>query len=105
VIPAAPAGALAASGGDLGRFMLAHLQDGQYRGQSILQPATVLLMHARQFGVSPGLNGMALGFYEENRNGLEIVGHGGERGISGFHATKQAPTDRYIVALLTSSAP
>jgi hypothetical protein len=35
-------------------------------------------MHARQFGLSPALNGMCLGFYEEMRNGHRIIGHGGD---------------------------
>ena len=35
-------------------------------------------MHSRQFGLSPALNGMCLGFYEETRNGHRIIGHGGD---------------------------
>lgn len=77
VVPA-PAGALATSGLDISRFILAHLQNGQYNGKQILQPQTVALMHSRQFGLSPDLNGMALGFYEEARNGHRIIGHGGD---------------------------
>ncbi|MCL6481921.1 MAG: beta-lactamase family protein [Firmicutes bacterium] len=78
LIPAAPAGALSASGLDLARFMLAHLQQGQYGQTRILRPETARLMHARQWGPLDGINGMALGFYEESRNGLRIIGHGGD---------------------------
>src|SRR5208282_4679996 len=35
-------------------------------------------MHARTFSMHPEVNGMALGFYEESRNGLRIIGHGGD---------------------------
>jgi hypothetical protein len=63
---------------DLGRFMLAHLQDGQLEGAQILRPETVQLMHARQFVNVPDMNAMALGFYEETRNGHRIIGHGGD---------------------------
>jgi CubicO group peptidase (beta-lactamase class C family) len=82
VVPA-PAGALATSGLDISRFMIAQLQNGKFgsleKGYAqILQPQTVALMHSRQFGLSPDLNGMALGFYEETRNGHRIIGHGGD---------------------------
>jgi hypothetical protein len=36
------------------------------------------MMHSRQFGTVPELNGMALGFYEETRNGHRIIGHAGD---------------------------
>ncbi len=84
LIPAAPAGALSTSGLDLARFMLAHLQQGQYGQARILRPETVRTMHARQWGPHEGVNGMALGFYEESRNGLRIIGHGGDTVL--FHS-------------------
>jgi uncharacterized membrane protein len=58
--------------------MIAHLQDGRFEGIQILRPETARLMHSRQFENHPGLNGMALGFYEETRNGHRIIGHGGD---------------------------
>jgi CubicO group peptidase (beta-lactamase class C family) len=78
VIPPAPAGALSASAADLSRFMLAHLQDGKLENAQILSPETARQMHARQDFFPAGLNGMALGFYEETRNGHRIIGHGGD---------------------------
>jgi CubicO group peptidase (beta-lactamase class C family) len=83
VVPS-PAGALSASGADMARFMMAHLQDGSYEGAQILQPETAKLMHARQRGKSPETDGMALGFYEESRNGHRIIGHGGD--TNWFHS-------------------
>ncbi len=75
---AAPAGSSAVSAMDMTRFMMAHLQDGEYQGVRILKPETARLMHARQRGLSDALPGMALGFYEETRNGHRIIGHGGD---------------------------
>ena len=78
VIEEAPAGALAATAADLSRFMIAHLQNGKFENTQILSPETANQMHSRQFGLSPALNGMCLGFYEETRNGHRIIGHGGD---------------------------
>ena len=78
IIEEAPAGALSATAADLSRFMIAHLQGGKFENGQILRPETAAKMHARQFGLSPALNGMCLGFYEESRNGHRIIGHGGD---------------------------
>ena len=77
VIPT-PAGALSASGGAMARFMMAHLQDGRLDAAQILKPETARLMHARQRGLSPDMNAMCLGFYEESRNGHRVISHGGD---------------------------
>ena len=74
VIPMAPAGALASSGADMGKFMIAQLANGG----PLLNPATAQLMHGRQWNAYSALPGMALGFYHEDRNGLNIIGHGGD---------------------------
>jgi len=84
LIETAPAGALSATGTDMARFMIAHLHDGQYGGASILTPASARLMHSPQSRMAPGLNGFALGFYQENRNGLRIIGHAGD--TTPFHS-------------------
>jgi CubicO group peptidase (beta-lactamase class C family) len=78
IVQAWPAGSVSTSAEDMTHFMIAHLQDGEYRGAQILRPETARLMHSRQFGVLPEMNGMALGFYEETRNGRRIIGHGGD---------------------------
>lgn len=74
----APAGALSSSATDISHFMIAHLQDGKFGDAQILRPETVQQMHGRQKGFHPELNAMALGFYEETRNGHRIIGHGGD---------------------------
>jgi CubicO group peptidase (beta-lactamase class C family) len=78
VVQAWPAGSVSTSAMDMTRFMIAHLQNGEYNGARILRPETAQLMHARAFGSNPAMNAMALGFYEETRNGHRIIGHGGD---------------------------
>ncbi|MBO0799680.1 MAG: beta-lactamase family protein, partial [Blastocatellia bacterium] len=73
-----PAGSASASANDMAAFMIAHLQNGQYRGTQILRPETAQQMHARQFENFPALSGAAFGFFEENRNGHRIIGHTGD---------------------------
>jgi len=77
VVPA-PAGSSATSAVNISHFMIAHLQNGEYGGARILKPETVALMHSAQYGANPNLPKMALGFYEETRNGHRIIGHGGD---------------------------
>ena len=77
-VEVAPAGSLSASAESMTHFMIAHLQNGRYGSVQILKPETALQMHQRQQGWPPAMNAMALGFYEESRNGQRIIGHGGD---------------------------
>ena len=82
----APAGGISATGSDMAKFMIAHLQNGEYAGQHILEPATARTMHESAFTtVSPALNRMALGFIQSNRNGRRIIGHDGDTRL--FHSS------------------
>jgi CubicO group peptidase (beta-lactamase class C family) len=95
---AAPAGSSAVSAMDMTRFMMAHLQNGEYVGEyqgvRILKPETARLMHTRQRGLSDALPGMALGFYEETRNGHRIIGHGGDTAY--FHSDLHLVPDQNL---------
>ena len=51
VVTPFPAGSLSSSATDMAQFMIAHLQDGQLNGASILKPETARLMHSRLFGL------------------------------------------------------
>jgi len=77
-VEAAPAGSSSVTATDMQHFMIAHLQDAEYEGNRILRPDIARTMHLRQFSNLPDLNGMALGFYEETRNGHRIIGHAGD---------------------------
>lgn len=80
----APAGSLAASGADMGKFMIAHLQNGMYLGERILSDETARQMHDTTFEVVPPLNMMALGFYQSDINGERVISHGGDTTL--FHS-------------------
>ncbi len=78
VVQGWPAGSASTSAMDMTHFMIAHLQNGEYNGARILSQQSVEQMHSRQFAPHPAMNAMALGFYEETRNGHRIIGHGGD---------------------------
>lgn len=84
LIGAAPAGAMTTTAAELAHFAIAHLHYGVFEGARILEPETARLMHATAYQPAEGLNGYALGFYEESRNGLRIIGHGGDTAL--FHS-------------------
>jgi CubicO group peptidase (beta-lactamase class C family) len=79
-----PAGSVSTTGRDMSNFMIAHLQDGKFGDKQILLPETAKRMHSRTFGTDDRLNGMALGFYEDSRNGQRIIAHGGDTEL--FHS-------------------
>jgi CubicO group peptidase (beta-lactamase class C family) len=89
-----PAGALSASGSDIARFMIAHLNDGRFGTAQILQPATTRLMQARAYRTSPEINGMTLGFFETDRNGHRAIGHGGD--LTYFHSDLNLLPDDHV---------
>jgi CubicO group peptidase (beta-lactamase class C family) len=95
-----PAASAAVSGADMAKFMIAHLQDGEYEGQRILRPASARLMHDAPLTIiSPSLNRMLLGFYELNRNGHRIIGHEGD--TRQFHSALELFPDDHIGLFLS----
>ncbi|MGN6516605.1 MAG: serine hydrolase domain-containing protein, partial [Rhizomicrobium sp.] len=79
MLGATPAGGLSASATDIAKFMIAHLQNGEYEGHRILQAAMAQQMHNSPYTtISPALNRMTLGFFQLNRNGQRINGHDGD---------------------------
>jgi CubicO group peptidase (beta-lactamase class C family) len=73
-----PAGSVSSTATDMAKFMIAHLNDGEYNGKRILAAATAEKMHSRVIGHDPRLNGFAYGFYEKSSHGVRIIGHGGD---------------------------
>ena len=69
-----PAGSSSISGGDMAKFMIAHLEDGG----PLLKPETARLMHSPANEPLPGLPRMMHGFYEQKINGLSAIAHGGD---------------------------
>ena len=88
IVVAAPAGSQSASGADMGRFMIAHLEKGAFGAGRILQAQTAEQMHTTALTVLPRVDRMVLGFYEQNRNGRRVIAHAGD--TAWFH------TDLYL---------
>lgn len=74
VVVSMPAGALAATGADIAKFMIAHLNGGN----GLLQRETAREMHETLDNQFPPNNGFALGFYRNDRNGQRVISHGGD---------------------------
>jgi CubicO group peptidase (beta-lactamase class C family) len=80
IVVAAPAGSLSASGLDMAKFMIAHLENGR----GILSPRTAALMHDSPLdkvdarSLIPPLNRMELGFFDTNINGRKVIAHLGD---------------------------
>ncbi|WP_448334934.1 serine hydrolase [Bellilinea sp.] len=80
-----PAGALSASGLDMAKFMIAHLQEGEYEGARILEAQTARRMHTPLRTADPRLSGgMAYGFFFNTINGHYTLSHGGDTML--FHS-------------------
>ncbi|GAB2533494.1 serine hydrolase domain-containing protein [Rhodanobacter koreensis] len=84
LVNAAAAGAMSVSGGDMAHFMIAQLQGGRYGDAQILRTQTAQQMHDYTHYSVPDLLPMALGFYHMDRNGQDIIGHGGDTEL--FHS-------------------
>ena len=85
IVGPAPAGSLSSTGSDMARFMLAHLNGGELDGARILKPETARMMHTSIKKYVPPLDGMALGFFETDINGREVIAHLGDTGA--FHTS------------------
>ncbi len=102
-VNAAPAGAMSTTGDDMARFMIAHLQNGQYNGQQILKPETAQLMHSRANSPFAAGDGMAHGFYETNINGLHVIAHGGD--TEAFHSDLHLFLDKGVGIFVSFNSP
>ena len=98
MINLAPAGGLSASGGDMAKFMLAHLGDGG----AILSPAAAAKMHGVANRPFPALPAMAYGFYHDDMNGHTIIAHGGDTGV--FHSELELILDQHTGIFLSMNS-
>ncbi len=74
----APAGSASSSAVSMAKFMLAHLNNGQYKDQHLLKETTAKQMQSRLFTHDERLPGMAYGFYQQEIGGFDLIGHGGD---------------------------
>ena len=70
---------------DMENFMIAHLNNGQFKENRILKEETSIKMKDKQFSNSDSLPGMGYGFIRSNRNGQEIIKH--EGALPGYTST------------------
>ncbi len=103
-VPPAPAGSMAASAGDIAKFMIAHLQDGQYHDARILKPETAQQMRETLWTHDASQPGMAYGFMRMSYNGEEIVEHGGDtRWFHSHYVTLPKHKAGYFISYNTES--
>jgi len=84
VLQTFPGGGMSTTAEDMSHFMIAHLQDGAFDNERILKPETARIMHSRQVELVASMNGSAVGFAEQTRNGYRAIGHGGD--LQAFHS-------------------
>ncbi|MET8158381.1 serine hydrolase domain-containing protein [Sphaerisporangium sp. NPDC005289] len=80
----APDGSISATANDMAHFMIAHLREGRFDDQCILDGPTARLMHRRTFAADPRIDGYAHGFKEQTLNGHRVIMHDG--GWEGFQS-------------------
>ncbi len=73
-----PAGSVSSTSEDMAKFMIAHLQNGRYGDNRILQESTAKKMHSQLFTNDPKVNGWTYGFYQMDLNNQSIIMHGGD---------------------------
>jgi len=103
VVNLPPAGSLTSSADDMSRFMIAHLQDGAFGDARILQAATAQKMHTTTTRLFPDLNGIALGFYQQDINGHRVIAHGGD--LNYFHSDLALFLDDHVGLFISVNAP
>ena len=102
LIDMSPAGALAMSGADAARFMIAHL--AAERGPNLLLPPDVAREMHRTAGPGIGpLNRMELGFYQSDMNGHAIISHGGD--TQWFHSDLNLFIDDGVGIFINVNSP
>ncbi|WP_372784612.1 serine hydrolase domain-containing protein [Phenylobacterium sp.] len=103
IVGPAPAGALASTGDDMARFMIAQLQLGRLGDAHILKPETATLMQTTAWRAFPDLNGNLLGFMERDINGHRAIGHAGDTNY--FHTDLILFPDDQMGIFISVNAP
>jgi len=74
----APAGSLSTTGADMARFMIAEMKAYSGADSTLLGKEAAQRMQTTMFRPVPPSVGMAIGFFERDRNGHRIREHGGD---------------------------
>jgi CubicO group peptidase (beta-lactamase class C family) len=80
----APAGSLSTTGADMGRFMIAQMKAYSGADTTLLGKEAAQRMQTTMLRTVPPSVGMAIGFFERDRNGHRIREHGGDTQV--FHS-------------------
>jgi hypothetical protein len=80
----APAGSLSTTGADMARFMIAEMKAYSGADSTLLGRQAAQRMQTTMFRPVPPSVGMAIGFFERDRNGHRIREHGGDTQV--FHS-------------------
>jgi CubicO group peptidase (beta-lactamase class C family) len=72
-----PAGSITSSANDMGKFLLAHMNDGELNGNRILSEELSKEMKTQQFAQNSILSGYGLGFFQNYKNS-DIYMHDGD---------------------------
>jgi CubicO group peptidase (beta-lactamase class C family) len=103
ILQGEPSGNMSSTATDMARFAIAHLAFGAAPdGGRILAEATAREMSRTAFRTHPRVTGMGLGFFEEDRNGYRIIGHGGD--LSRFHSHLSLLIDEGVGIFLSSNS-
>lgn len=79
-----PSGSMSSTAKDMASWMQTHLNMGSYGDVQILRPETARLMQTELFRQHPKDLPVLHGFYRSDRNGIEVIGHGGD--VNQFHS-------------------
>jgi hypothetical protein len=99
----APDGSISATANDMAHFMIAHLRDGRFGDQRILDEPTARLMHRRTFAADPRIDGYAHGFKEQTLNGHRVLMHDG--GWEGFQSALLLVPDADLGLFVSTNGP
>ena len=80
----APVGAIESTAEDMGRYMIANLQQGRGASAAVLAPEPFRELHRRTAGNHPATSGFGMVFISFEWNGVTFFGHGGD--WPGFHS-------------------
>ncbi|QOS79596.1 beta-lactamase family protein [Paenibacillus sp. JNUCC31] len=97
------AGGISVVPSEWAHYMIAHLNEGRYQDNRILNPNSVEAMHSRHFSEHPDLEGLGYGFYRtRTKSGLLTLWHTGD--IDGFSAKMELIPSRKSGILVISNA-
>lgn len=99
----ASSGSMLTTATDVARFMLAHLEGGQYEGHRILREDTVRWMHRQHFTHDARLSGWAHGFMEFHLHGQRLIGHTGDAYL--FHSLLVLVPERGLGLFVSYNGP